>query len=143
MEVLNVGGADISVSVQDDGVAIVEMRRPPNNFFDAGLIRAIADAYATLDEHPSCRAIVLCAEGKHFCAGANFGSPRSDDRPREDVPRARWRGPCALPGCPGEPPEALHVLAGESSCWRWRYRIRGLPGRPSRFQRAFHNRQQI
>lgn len=71
--------------MRDDGVAIVEMRRPPNNFFDAQLIRAIADAYSALDEHPNCRAIVLCAEGKHFCAGANFGNPRTDDQPREDV----------------------------------------------------------
>src|SRR5207253_6312277 len=35
---------------------------------------AIADAYATLDADPACRAVVLCSEGKHFCAGANFGA---------------------------------------------------------------------
>ena len=53
-------------------VATVELRRPPNNFFDVALIRAVADAYQALDDDPSCRAIVLCAEGRHFCAGADF-----------------------------------------------------------------------
>ena len=54
-------------------VATVEMRRPPNNFFDVALIRSLADAYESLDADPAvCRAIVLCSEGKHFCAGADF-----------------------------------------------------------------------
>lgn len=67
------------VSVQrDDHVAIVEIHRPPNNFFDAQLIRAIADAYDQLDDDLGCRAIVLCAEGKHFCAGADFSGPTGD-----------------------------------------------------------------
>ena len=54
-------------------VATVELRRPPNNFFDVALIRSLADAYESLDTDPAaCRAIVLCSEGKHFCAGADF-----------------------------------------------------------------------
>jgi enoyl-CoA hydratase/carnithine racemase len=66
---------DVGVSIDGDAfVATVEIRRPPNNFFDVDLIRSIADAYDDLDADGSCRAIVLCAEGKHFCAGANFGS---------------------------------------------------------------------
>lgn len=57
-------------------VATVEIRRPPNNFFDVGLIRSLAEAYESLDADPAaCRAIVLCSEGKHFCAGADF-TPR-------------------------------------------------------------------
>jgi 2-(1,2-epoxy-1,2-dihydrophenyl)acetyl-CoA isomerase len=62
---------DVSVEVEDF-VAEVEIHRPPNNFFDVALIRSIADAYEALDGDPSCRAILLCAEGKHFCAGADF-----------------------------------------------------------------------
>ena len=54
-------------------VALVEIRRPPNNFFDVALIREIADAFETLDADPDCRALVLAAQGKAFCAGANFG----------------------------------------------------------------------
>ena len=56
-------------------VAMVEIRRPPNNYFDTALIKGIADAYERLDHDIECRAIVLCAEGKHFCAGADFSQP--------------------------------------------------------------------
>ena len=63
---------DLGVTLEEGDVAVVEIRRPPHNFFDVDLIDAIADAYEALDEHPGCRAIVLCAQGKNFCAGANF-----------------------------------------------------------------------
>lgn len=65
---------DISVDFVAEHVALVEIARPPNNFFDFDLIRGIADAYDTLDDDGRCRAIVLAALGKHFCAGANFQS---------------------------------------------------------------------
>ncbi len=64
---------DVSVTLGDDFVAVVELHRPPDNYFDLTLIRSLAEAYEALDADPACRAIVLCAEGKHFCAGANFG----------------------------------------------------------------------
>ena len=54
-------------------VALVEIRRPPNNFFDIPLIKDIADAFESFDDDSSIRAIVLAAQGKAFCAGANFG----------------------------------------------------------------------
>ena len=54
-------------------VALVEIRRPPNNFFDIPLIEDIADAFESFDDDSSIRAIVLAAQGKAFCAGANFG----------------------------------------------------------------------
>jgi enoyl-CoA hydratase/carnithine racemase len=58
-------------------VALIEIRRPPNNFFDVALIREIASAFEALDADTECRALVLAAQGKAFCAGANFGD---DDR---------------------------------------------------------------
>lgn len=65
--------AEVGVAVQIDGaVAIVEIQRPPNNFFDLPLIAAIADRFEAIDEDPALRSIVLCAQGKAFCAGANF-----------------------------------------------------------------------
>ena len=68
----------LTVDVGDDHVATIELRRPPNNFFSIELIGGLADAVAMLDDDPICRSIVLCAEGKHFCAGADFsGSGRS------------------------------------------------------------------
>ena len=64
---------DLTVEIDDDRVATAEIHRPPNNFFDFGLIASLADAFEALDAEPGCRAIVLCSEGKHFCAGANLG----------------------------------------------------------------------
>ena len=55
-------------------VQIVEIRRPPNNFFDTDLINSIADAYDEADADDAIRAVVLCAAGKHFCSGADFAS---------------------------------------------------------------------
>jgi len=55
-------------------VATVEIHRAPNNYFDDALIHHLADAFETLDKNPACGAILLAAEGKPFCAGANFQS---------------------------------------------------------------------
>ncbi|HUE28836.1 MAG TPA: enoyl-CoA hydratase/isomerase family protein [Solirubrobacteraceae bacterium] len=64
----------VSISVREDHVAVVEFSRPPLNYFDAALIRQIADAYERLEADPACRAIVLCSAGRHFCAGADFAN---------------------------------------------------------------------
>jgi enoyl-CoA hydratase/carnithine racemase len=62
------------IAVEKTGhVALIEIRRPPNNFFDIALIQEIAGALEALDEEVDCRAVVLAAQGKAFCAGANFG----------------------------------------------------------------------
>src|SRR5438309_8352865 len=63
--------SDTHVS-QDGYVATVEMRRPPHNFFDSYLIAEIGEAFERLDADPGCRAIVLAADGRSFCAGADF-----------------------------------------------------------------------
>lgn len=65
---------DATVELSKDYVATVEIHRPPHNFFDDALIRNLADAFEALDRNPDCRAILLAAEGKSFCAGANFQS---------------------------------------------------------------------
>ena len=62
------------VTFLDGHVAQVEIQRAPNNFFDVALIEALADAFAFIDADAAVRASVLCADGKHFCAGANFAS---------------------------------------------------------------------
>src|SRR6185369_9501459 len=63
---------DIGVDLAD-GVATIEIRRPPHNFFDIELIRQIADACEAIDKDDACRAIVLAAQGTAFCAGAKLG----------------------------------------------------------------------
>src|SRR3954452_1861400 len=68
----------------EDGVATVELCRPPNNFFDLAMIRRIADLYVHVASDTDARVIVLCAQGKHFCAGADFSGDRgSGGGPRE------------------------------------------------------------
>lgn len=68
---------DIHVDI-NDFVATVEIRRPPNNFFDISLINQLGDAYEQLDNVDEVRALVLCAQGKHFCAGNDFSAPQAD-----------------------------------------------------------------
>ena len=64
---------DISIAVNEtDHVATAEIHRPPHNFFDHQLIKDLADAFEALDTDVGCRAILLAAEGKSFCAGADF-----------------------------------------------------------------------
>jgi 2-(1,2-epoxy-1,2-dihydrophenyl)acetyl-CoA isomerase len=65
---------DVSIRPATEHVMLVEFRRPPHNYFDGTLIGAIADAYEQLERDGACRAIVLCSEGKNFCAGANFAA---------------------------------------------------------------------
>ena len=64
---------DIGIELQNR-VGLVEIRRPPNNFFDKALIAQIGDAFDAFDRDEGCRAIVLAAEGKAFCAGADFAN---------------------------------------------------------------------
>ncbi|MBT5065703.1 MAG: enoyl-CoA hydratase/isomerase family protein [Proteobacteria bacterium] len=64
---------DLTVDITNF-VATIEIRRPPHNFFDVELITQIADTYSEMDSRNDVRAIVLCAEGKNFCAGANLGA---------------------------------------------------------------------
>jgi 2-(1,2-epoxy-1,2-dihydrophenyl)acetyl-CoA isomerase len=71
---------DVSVEVGDDHVATVEIRRPPANFFDVALIRRLAEVFSSFDDDHGVRAIVLCSEGRHFCAGADFNA-ESDAAP--------------------------------------------------------------
>jgi enoyl-CoA hydratase/carnithine racemase len=78
------------IGVEKSGsVAMIEIRRPPHNFFDAALIHEIGDALDALDADDGCRAVVLAAQGKSFCAGANFGDGSTLDaagqRPGEQM----------------------------------------------------------
>jgi 2-(1,2-epoxy-1,2-dihydrophenyl)acetyl-CoA isomerase len=61
----------VTASVTDH-VALVEMHRPPVNFFDEALLQELADVLLSLDGDGDVRCVVLCSEGKHFCAGADL-----------------------------------------------------------------------
>ena len=65
-------------------VATVEVRRGPNNFFDLDVLGAVAETINGLATE-DVRAVVLCSEGKNFCAGADFTGAAGSIR-REGAP---------------------------------------------------------
>ncbi len=69
---------DIGVETSSH-VATIEIQRPPFNFFDIALINQIADALNEADNAPEIRAVVLAAQGKAFCAGADFSDPNRQE----------------------------------------------------------------
>ena len=74
---------DVGATLGDDHVAVLELSRPPDNHFDRQLIADLAEALETLDREAECRAVLLCSQGKHFCAGADFrGRPLEDENGR-------------------------------------------------------------
>lgn len=61
------------IGVEKHGhVGLIEIRRPPLNFFDISLINQIADALEEFDRDIEIRSSVLAAQGKAFCAGAKL-----------------------------------------------------------------------
>ena len=70
---------DIGVE-KHDHVGLIEIRKPPLNFFDVSLINQIADALEEFDRDIEVRSSVLAAQGKAFCAGANFNDPARQEQ---------------------------------------------------------------
>jgi enoyl-CoA hydratase/carnithine racemase len=71
--------SDATTERHGEHVGVVRLARPPNNFFDTALVTDVADAYDDLAATDWCRAVVLAAEGKHFCAGLDFGGNAGQD----------------------------------------------------------------
>lgn len=70
---------DRSIAVARDGrVATIRLSRPPHNFFDVGMIRAIADVVEANDCDQDVLVTLLTAEGRNFCAGADFTKPLAE-----------------------------------------------------------------
>lgn len=59
-------------------VATVRLCRPPHNFFSVEMIEAVARAFEEIDGDDDARVVLLTADGKHFCAGADFSGGRGD-----------------------------------------------------------------
>lgn len=64
---------DVTARLGDDQVAVVRLCRPPSNYFDATLLADLHRALSWADAD-GARAVVLASEGRHFCAGMDFGS---------------------------------------------------------------------
>lgn len=76
---------DVSAERGVKHVVVVELHRPPANYFDVHLIRALADAYEEAEADKSIRCVVLCSEGRHFCAGADFAGASDAEPPGDDL----------------------------------------------------------
>ncbi len=63
--------SDLLVDI-DGHVATVTLNRPPHNFLDFDQIGHLADTLEGLERSGEIRAVVLAANGRSFCAGANF-----------------------------------------------------------------------
>jgi len=74
---------ELGIEVREH-MAIVEIRRPPHNYFDLSFLTRLAQAFESLDADPRVRATVLCAQGDAFCAGANLEAPRAVPRPESE-----------------------------------------------------------
>src|ERR1700748_2968783 len=68
-------------------VGLIEIRRPPLNFFDVSLINQIADALEEFDRDIEIPSSVVAAQGKAFCAGANFGDPARQEQEKREQER--------------------------------------------------------
>src|ERR1700709_1423411 len=74
-------------------VGLIEIRKPPLNFFDVSLINQIADALEEFDKDVEIRASVLAAQGKAFCAGANFSDPKRKEQEAAEAEAAKKGDP--------------------------------------------------
>lgn len=92
----------VIVSV-DAGVAEVRLNRPDKrNGLDLAMFEALVAAGQQVDADPRVRAVVLCGEGKAFCAGLDWNAllanpetaatllARPDDSPANLAQRACW-----------------------------------------------------
>jgi len=77
--------SDIKVT-HDGYVSLIEICRPPHNYFDLTLIEQIASALESIDHGTDSRAVVLAAEGRSFCAGAQFNRPQPEGLEQETPP---------------------------------------------------------
>lgn len=72
--------ADIGFTI-DGHIATIEIQRPPHNYLDITLIDSIASALEFTDRETDVRAVMLCADGRSFCAGADLVRSGSDVPP--------------------------------------------------------------
>lgn len=60
-------------------VLVVELQRPPHNYFSLAMVEAVADAFDEGARDLDVRCAVLAAAGRSFCAGADFSGAGDGD----------------------------------------------------------------
>jgi enoyl-CoA hydratase/carnithine racemase len=74
---------DYSTTVSDH-IAHIRLMRPPHNMMTLGLATSLAETLEALDARDDVRVVVLSAEGRSFCAGADLS--RRPDQAGEASP---------------------------------------------------------
>lgn len=67
---------------RDGHVGIVELDNPPHNYFSIGMLKAINARLEAFEHDRTVRSVVLCANGKSFCAGADLNSRETKEKRR-------------------------------------------------------------
>jgi enoyl-CoA hydratase len=91
----------LHVTVDDDGIALVEMDRPPVNAVSQDMYRELYALFSTIADDPAVKVVVLTGRGKHFCGGNDleeFSTLTPENSPGRmwEVRRAYW----AIHDCP-------------------------------------------
>jgi len=60
---------------RDGPVGVITLDRPPVNAYDAAMHEELTRAWRAAAADADVRVVVLCAEGPHFCAGADLTAP--------------------------------------------------------------------
>jgi enoyl-CoA hydratase/carnithine racemase len=71
---------DVELTI-DGHIATLEIQRPPHNYLDITLIDNLATALEYIDAETDVRAVLLCSDGRSFCAGAELGRDAPDTPP--------------------------------------------------------------
>ena len=76
---------NLLVELSDEGIATLTLNRPQKrNALDVQTIEELITFFSALPRNPSVRAVILRAEGEHFCAGLDLVEHHNDDRRPEE-----------------------------------------------------------
>jgi (methylthio)acryloyl-CoA hydratase len=91
-DVLNLGIENIALDLHDDGVLVATLNRPEKrNALNAQTIEELVTLFSTIPQS-AVRAVVLAANGEHFCAGLDLVEHHKEDRSPAEFMRIcmRW-----------------------------------------------------
>jgi enoyl-CoA hydratase len=91
----------LHVTVDDEGIALVELDRPPVNAINQEMYSELHALFSTIADDPAVKVVVLTGRGKHFCGGNDLGefatlTPENSPGRMYEVRQAYW----AVHDCP-------------------------------------------